>query len=696
MNIAVPKLNRIILYFLSGIVLPCIILAYFALRGIRNDTALTEKKIVTAHQRAAKKILAAINEQIRQTELAVRRQFFSRGIIVTNFKNSAWENNLDSLPWYAIFTARSDGEMEFLHPGLLFFSDDEKYLELEQIQTQFPRADYFEFQTKEYNKAITIYRSELTKRKNKNSQGVILLALARLYRKNNNLKQAHITYRLLSEKFKGNRETGEIPLNLIAGTAMAELRLAQQDTFAAADNFFQLFENLTQREWYLTRSEYFFYLKNIKNSLDNLMKSALAKSQFQSKYDSLNAIVRKEKLMAEKLLAFETDCRRSIAEKIPTDSAVRHLSLTAQNREYFLSLLPESLKAKVQSGISLGILWDEEKLIDRISTPQFRKKLALKNSCYRILGKNKNVLFCSENFEAGKMTVRTNLVDDFPPWTIEFYQKDLHLFENFLKLRRSIYLYSFLLIAGILGFGLVLTSISITREIELAKLKSDFVSTISHELRSPLTSIRQLAEMLQRGRVPTADRKQKYYDVIVEQSEKLSLLINNILDFSKIESKKRRFDFELIDFGKFLAVLLISPIERLQEEGFKIETEIQKGMPKISIDRAGLAQVINNLLDNAAKYSDKRKKIIIRCYREKSEIIFSVQDFGIGIPADEQGKIFDKFYRSRDDSVRTKIKGSGLGLTLVKLIVEAHRGKIDVVSEVGKGSTFKIKLPILN
>ena len=251
----------------------------------------------------------------------------------------------------------------------------------------------------------------------------------------------------------------------------------------------------------------------------------------------------------------------------------------------------------------------------------------------------------------------------------------------------------FLLIAGILIFGLFLTIRTVSRELELARMKSDFVSTISHEFKSPLTSIRQLAEMLHSGRVPSEERRQKYYDVLLEQSERLSLLIDNVLNFAKMEEGRKEFIFEQTDMKSLLENLVSSIQERVRHAGFDIHLEIENPLPTIMADRDAIMQAVNNLIDNAIKYSRKVKNVEVRAFKEDNSLAIIIKDFGIGIKKEDRDKIFDRFYRGGDELTRT-VKGSGLGLTLVKQIVEAHKGSVQVESEPGQGSTFSIKLPL--
>ena len=254
-------------------------------------------------------------------------------------------------------------------------------------------------------------------------------------------------------------------------------------------------------------------------------------------------------------------------------------------------------------------------------------------------------------------------------------------------------MYLLALILGILTFGVFLTVRMMSREIKLAKLKSDFVSTVSHEFRSPLTSIRQLAEMLEAGRVPSEERRQHYYHVILEQSERLSHLVTNILDLDRIESGVKKLEYETVDLPHLLENIVAKMQQQTRHEGYVITLDIPHQLPAIRLDPNAITQVMDNLIDNAIKYSGNSKDVTVRAHAEKGNVIIAVKDHGIGIKKEEIGKIFDRFYRGGDELTRS-VKGSGLGLALVQQLVQAHTGSVWAQSEPGQGTVFFIRLPI--
>ena len=233
---------------------------------------------------------------------------------------------------------------------------------------------------------------------------------------------------------------------------------------------------------------------------------------------------------------------------------------------------------------------------------------------------------------------------------------------------------------------------TVRREIELSQLKSDFVSNVSHELRTPLSLIRMFGETLEMGRVPSEEKKQEYYATIVRETERLTGLVNNILDFSRMESGKKEYHFSSVDLNAVIHRVVSSYHPHLEHLGFTLETEIATSLPAVHADSEAVAEALLNVLDNAVKYSGTRKSIKITTGVADHNVYVDVEDHGVGIPPEEQSKIFVKFYRVSSGLVHD-IRGSGLGLALVRHIMDAHKGDISVRSRVGEGSTFRLSFP---
>jgi len=232
----------------------------------------------------------------------------------------------------------------------------------------------------------------------------------------------------------------------------------------------------------------------------------------------------------------------------------------------------------------------------------------------------------------------------------------------------------------------------VNRELRLADMRSHFVASVSHELKTPLTAIRMFAETLALGRARDNRTRTEYLETIVNESERLTRLVDNVLDFSKIEQGKKIYQLRptsLSDVARSAAQALQYP---LAQQGFTLNVSLDETVPAVPADPDAMKQAVLNLLSNAMKYSGNARQIDLIVKGTAEDAILEVTDRGLGIAPHERARIFEKFYRARSTD-RDSIAGTGLGLTVVQHIVEAHSGSIEVRSVEGKGSTFCIRIP---
>ena len=261
-----------------------------------------------------------------------------------------------------------------------------------------------------------------------------------------------------------------------------------------------------------------------------------------------------------------------------------------------------------------------------------------------------------------------------------------------LNLQRAFYGGALALVLGVTLVGAFLLWRDVRRELRLAELRSQFVSSVSHELKTPLTAIRMFADTLRLGRADDTTRDE-YLDTIVNESERLTRLLNNVLDFSKIEQGRKAYRLERTSLVEVVRVAARAMAYPLAQHGFALRLEIDEAVPPARVDADALEQAILNLLTNAMKYSGEGREIDLRLRHDGDQAIISVRDCGVGIPVHEQTRIFEKFYRVQTPE-NQRIPGTGLGLTLVDHIAKAHEWAVRVESEPGRGSTFSIHVPL--
>ena len=260
--------------------------------------------------------------------------------------------------------------------------------------------------------------------------------------------------------------------------------------------------------------------------------------------------------------------------------------------------------------------------------------------------------------------------------------------------QRSFYLVTLLLVLGMAVFGSYLFWRDVRREVRAAALRSQFVASVSHELKTPLTAIRMFAETLLLRGSPDANMREEYLETIVNESERLTRLLNNVLDFSKIEQGTKRYRLTPHSLGTIARSAVAAMQYPLAQHGFELCVDIEDDIPLVAADPDAIQQAVLNLLSNAMKYSGEGRRIDLHVKRDDGNALLSITDRGLGIPAGEQHRIFDKFYRVRGPE-HDSIPGTGLGLTLVQHIANAHGGTVTVQSAPGDGSTFSLALPLI-
>ncbi len=384
-------------------------------------------------------------------------------------------------------------------------------------------------------------------------------------------------------------------------------------------------------------------------------------------------------------------------EEVPKDSPGLMVDeYDPENRVIFKPIRDESRKVVGVSGLIIDTEYFRTTYLPRVihqSLPKFFPNDAKDNVIVTVVdGRGRRVMSTQE--VKGQDDETSTVLPFFSDWKVgirsRFTTPEQWARWNF---NVSLSLSAFMTLVLLGGIALALRTAS--REIRLSQMKTDFVSNVSHELRTPLSSIRVFGEFLKLGRVRDESKICEYGEYIETESRRLTQLINNILDFSKIESGRKTYQFEQMSVEDLVGETLRTFDVQLKQQGFGIIFETPRTpLPQAYVDSDALAQAFINLLDNAVKYSGDAKQLHVRLGLKGEFLTLSVTDHGIGIPREEQAKIFDKFYRVSTGLVHD-VKGNGLGLSLVSHIVKAHHGHVTVDSEPGRGSTFTIQLPIV-
>ena len=314
------------------------------------------------------------------------------------------------------------------------------------------------------------------------------------------------------------------------------------------------------------------------------------------------------------------------------------------------------------------------------------------DSAYRVIDASGDFVAGSEK-PTGKPFSTVSLADCFPGWKVELYFKGGEIFDKAADRQIAIYIWTGSLVILLIFVVGVFAARAIRRQIRLNKMKNDFIATVSHELKTPLSSMRVLVDTLLEGNIKDETQTEEYLRMTAKENERLSRMIDNFLTFSRMERNKKAF--EIIPANPVAIANDAAEVVRTKYATHKCQftTDITSKLPEIAADHDAMVTVVVNLLDNACKYTGEHKQVSLKVFAERDYVCFAVSDNGIGIACRHIRKIFDSFYQV-DNSLARKAEGCGLGLSIVKFIVDAHKGKISVDSKLGKGSTFTVRVPI--
>jgi signal transduction histidine kinase/tetratricopeptide (TPR) repeat protein len=281
------------------------------------------------------------------------------------------------------------------------------------------------------------------------------------------------------------------------------------------------------------------------------------------------------------------------------------------------------------------------------------------------------------------------------PWTVQVSSVDPAGSVSLLSGRRRWLFTGFAMTALLLAVGGYFSARAVSRELDVARVQSDFVAAVSHEFRTPLATMRQVSELLADGRVATDEHRRNYYEALRAESERLSRLVEDLLDFGRMDAGAREYRFQSVEPGALVRAVAGEFEKTVRAGGYRVEVAAAPSLPDVRGDREALGRALWNLLDNAVKYSreSKIRTVWVDAAREGHRVAIRVRDAGVGISRDDQRRIFNKFVRT-SDAKAAGIRGTGLGLAMVQHIVSAHGGEVHVASQPGAGSAFTILLPV--
>jgi len=692
--------RKIVFIFLLAILLPSLIIGYlsFSTFAQRRESVrrLLESNLWISGESALKSIESELLEHEKK---ALKSENFTR---LTELKDSEQilsdysklskeiEGQLFLLnAEYQIIIPKTGKEDISIFPG-------EKNVQNTEFAQALKQAESLEFSGRNYSRVAELYRKCYLLAPTKQHKALALEALGRCLLSSKKYREAYKVYSELSAKYGQFLNNAGHPYGILAVFQQYEIERRRKREENSLKILLSLYGKIRNGVWLINLAIYDFFIVEIESILEDKFSGGI----FPEIRESYLALQKQQSSYLEALL-FSDFLKREAIPKIKEKLTLSRIGgeaqpgrLLAARREEFC-LVSYSVLPNFQSGKTFygGFCWDLSSLKKEIF-PEVLENLTKDTGLFlRIIDeRGRNILTGKE-----ELTSKDSLslsYRQFPfPWKLLVSQPAFSDLE--LTARRENFLYGVLLtfIVALMLMGAFLMVRDISRESETTRLKTEFVHNISHELKTPLTLIRLYGETLQRKEDLKKDEKKEAYEIITKESERLSHLINNVLDFSRIEMGRKEFYFKKGNLAQIVRDTLESYRYHLEKKGFSIKKEIASDLPETNFDGEAVASVLVNLLSNAMKFSPKIKEVTVKLFKDDGNAVLQVADKGIGILSKDISRIFKRFYRVKNEIV-SDTGGSGLGLTLVKHIAEAHGGRIKVESEPGKGSAFSMILPL--
>ncbi|GEM_PF-644618 len=700
-----PRLRkRIVTIFVIAVLFPCLYLGYLGLKSIKQEKQWQQQLVRENLERSLSltidQIESAFDDQIR----ALLRQLSPPSKLATDYISSLRKLKTQSSLVHEVFLL--DKDFKLLFPKTFRNIENAEIKNLSTLRFQenehLRAGDLLEVLGK-LDDALNEYQKSFSSGLSESVKAALLSRIARCQFKKRDYESARRTYqRIINED--NNQFYGEgMPYVLVAHLQLLEIAETKNLSVDVNRQLLDFYKMIVEHSNKLEKAQYSFCLDQIQLRLQR-------QQQFlsQSQQAALDSIVNFEK-ENESEKVFRDFLQKNILPEIKQEINLKWNSNSRfNNSDGRKDIL--YLSGQVDSDAwAIGILVNNDSKSSIRFIGVMIRKNALTNAAKAILKESQSNeeahvalvdsserIFFPEGLSSATIVLR-KAFSRFEELASGTTLALITIGENPLESISSQSLIIYYLLLGavivLIAFGIVFILRDISREERISVMKSEFIANVSHEIKTPIATIRTLAENLNEGWVTGEEKQKEYFHLIEREAERLTHLVENILDFSRIERAKKIYRMETASIGDATK----KAIERFRllvdGQGVIIKENIENDLPLLMLDSEAYEQVLLNLMDNAVKYSREDKVIEVSVRHQNDFIIIEVFDNGIGISKKDIEKIFEKFFRSSMPDGR-KIPGSGIGLTLVKDIVEAHGGKIEVESEIGKGSTFIISFPL--
>jgi len=695
--------TKILLFAFLFIILPSGILGYFGFKSIENRGLSLKQNYRDMARLTRDKIegeLSGLEARFVREALA---QEWSRDIQAVRFALGLIQERHPAIA--EAFVVSSDGSI--IHPGFYVEAGISRRQEpgtMSPVRNAFiEQGEHYEFAELDYPMAIRSYKDAGKRSDSPELRSYVRLLVGRCYFKMKNYARAEEEYRFLSEKSQETRSSDGTPLKIIGLFRLAETYASLGEGDNEVKTLLALLEELIRAPAGFESQE--FYLESVKADLDRISQGRVLGKNERDLWEGLK---QEDKARTETIRRLE-GARQALLSRLDLDASPHDNKNVSPGGDLALA---SHLTTHDEDGTPhrLGYLFlphmaafsgrhvlayeiDKTYVLTELSPRFLGRGEAGESIRTALYSEGKPLMSMPDAPPASRALAVENLTEYFPRWSVALFDIRGKTIEQIVQREMKLYAAVLLGIAVLILSGIILTLRAATHEAETVRLRSDFVSNVSHELKTPLSLIRLFGETLESDQLTDSGKRREFSRIIARESRRLGHLIDNVLDFSKIDTGRKEYAFAREDLVKVVSDTLESYQLYLRDQGFEFDVSLPSAPVSMLMDKEAIAQTLLNLLNNAEKYSGEHKYIGVKMSLQGNHVFITVEDKGPGIAPSDQKHIFEKFYRGGHGPTR-EAQGCGLGLTIAKSTVESHGGHISVESELGKGSRFIIRLPL--
>jgi signal transduction histidine kinase len=691
-----PKTKILFVVFIL-ILLPSAILSYLGLRSIdqnaenlrtkyRGTISLVRDKLEREIIQLEENLRNSLNEQLPELN--------KEDELIKLLRNAESDNPVIKHP----FLVNADGGLitTLVTLGWKQLRESQSFVNPQTI-ANYKMAEEAEFIKKDLVDAMVFYRKALAHTKSSRELPLLLSRIGRCYFKMGKVKEGINEYKKILWLENEEATLGKIPASIVALSQIADGYAALKAIKERYNTMLKLYQQLLDHPWDLTGGDYLYYLKSASMKIQSFDPTS---SNINFSERNLRELINQERKLLEQIRFIKyihknivPEIESTIKSRTFSELQPQHTSFQENNSAFQIGYITIPSAVQQPGLLALGYQIENEYVLSNV-LPEILTSVDLgKDVFVGILDEKNSLLYPQQDQPVKTYLVAESFSQLFVTWKVALFDRDGKSIEQLVGRERQVYLALFVGIIVVMLIGIVFTVRAVIHESEVSRIKSEFVSNVSHELKTPLALIRMFGETLDTGIVTDEKKRREFYRIIRKESERLTHLINNVLDFSRMDSGTKEYNFEKADLVEVVRSSLEAYKYHIRDLGFEIESKLSDKLVLPKIDKDAISQVLLNLLSNAVKYSEDRKYIAVEVRKNSTSALVSVADRGVGIPKEQLMKIFDKFYRVLTTKAK-ETRGTGLGLTLAKHIIEAHGGTIEVESEVGKGSKFTITIPL--